>query len=571
MYCRVLACDFDGTGASAGSLAPEVAGVLELARAAGIVSLLVTGRVLEDLQVAAVEFSAFDAVVAENGAVVWFPESGRRIQLGAPPPESLLGELRQRGVPFHAGAVVVGTWDRHTADLLGLVRKLGIDGQLVFNREALMLLPSWVNKAVGVRRALEEIGRSERNMIAFGDAENDTPLLAAAEIGVTPRGAVPTVIADDRLTQPGPAGVAEYVARLLKLGCVLPTPARHVVVLGETADGAPAALPASGTSVLISGDPRMGKSWLGGLLAERLLELGYRLCVVDPEGDHFSLAQRPSVLALGQSVPLPAAGEVAGLLAGKPLSVVVSLAAFDHDAKVRYVAELLRELARVRAATGIPQWTIVDEAHYFFHETAPSRHDFAVGTGNLVLVTYRPSLIAPSLYASIDAHLVTRTTIEEERYFVSSLLRSRGPEGLGAHDALAGIAPRQAGLLSQTSDGPRWQVFTPGDRVTLHAHHQRKYADNPLPEELAFRFLRVDGGPPLVARNVTDFYSAVAQVPIASLRHHLLGGDFSRWASGVLGDAELARGLAKLEQTARSGATPSRDEILEHVRDRYLV
>src|SRR5581483_5922231 len=49
VYCRVIACDFDGTGAANGRLAPETASVLASARALGFVTLLVTGRVLEDL------------------------------------------------------------------------------------------------------------------------------------------------------------------------------------------------------------------------------------------------------------------------------------------------------------------------------------------------------------------------------------------------------------------------------------------------------------------------------------------------------------------------------------------
>src|SRR5579883_2014502 len=217
MYCRVLACDYDGTTAVNGKLVPEVAAALRAARAQGLVALLVTGRVLPDLHAAQVDWTAFDAVVAENGAIVWLPGRDRTFHLGSPPPAHFLGELRARGVPFHAGAVVLGTADRHAGELLDVVRRLGIDGQLAFNREALMLLPTGVDKAAGVRRALEELGRSERNLIAFGDAENDLPLLALAEVGVAARGAVPSVAAaaDERLSHPGGAGVAHYIEALL--------------------------------------------------------------------------------------------------------------------------------------------------------------------------------------------------------------------------------------------------------------------------------------------------------------------------------------------------------------------
>ena len=207
-----------------------------------------------------------------------------------------------------AGAVVVGSWDRHAADVLELIRQLGIDSQLIFNRGAAMLLPSGINKAVGVQRALQEIGRSERNLIAFGDAENDLPLLAMAEIGVAARGSVPALAAadDEQLTQPGSGGVAQYIRRVLAQGGVVPTPPRQRVILGNDATGRHAVLPGSGVNVMISGDPRAGKSWLGGLLAERLIERGYRLCVIDPEGDHLPLGQRPQIITLGHDLPLPA-------------------------------------------------------------------------------------------------------------------------------------------------------------------------------------------------------------------------------------------------------------------------
>jgi hypothetical protein len=68
-----------------------------------------------------------------------------------------------------------------------------------------------------------------------------------------------------------------------------------------------------------------------------------------------------------------------------------------------------------------------------------------------------------------------------------------------------------------------------------------------------------------------EFHNAVKNVPLASLRHHLVAGDFSRWVAGVLGDEPLARGLRKLERTALAGVLPNRTEILAHIEDHYLV
>jgi hydroxymethylpyrimidine pyrophosphatase-like HAD family hydrolase len=572
MYCRVLACDYDGTGAADGYLAPEVATALHAARDVGITTLLVTGRVLADLRAALVDFAVFDAVVAENGAVVWFPATGRTIVLATPPPEEFLGRLRDAGVPFHAGSVVIGTWEGDAARVLALIREMGLDLQLVFNRAAVMLLPSGVDKALGIRRALAELRRSPRNMIAFGDAENDLPMFSLAELAVAARGAVPAVAAqtDDCLSHPGPAGIAQFIARLLEHGCDAPTPTRRRVVLGHGADG-PAALPTGGTNLLVSGDPRSGKSWLAGLAAERLIEEGYRLCFLDPEGDHTGLAQRPGVLLLGGSIPLPAAEAVGKILSETGSSVVVNLSGLSHERKCVYVCEALRQLAVERARSGLPHWTVVDEAHYFFRTDAPCCSQTAATTGNMMLVTYRPSLLAAEILPSIQAFLLTRTLVEEERYFVDGVLRSLGPRDLDIGQALRALEMPRAGLLLQTAAGPHWQTFLPDPRSSPHVHHARKYAGEDLPVDKGFHFRAPNDGVRVVARNVEEFSRAVETVPLPMLRHHMLSGDFSRWARDVLGDLDLAAGLAKLEHTTAGGAPPNRAELLEHLRSRYVL
>ena len=575
MYCRVLACDFDGTIADEGRLAPEVVTALADARGRGIGVILVTGRVLEDLRLADVDLTAFDAVVAENGAVVHLPGQARFIQLGHPPPERFLGELRGRGIPLKVGAVVVGISDRHAAQVLEFIRTFGLDYQLIFNRAALMLLPSGVTKATGVRRALEELGFSEHNMIAFGDAENDIPLLATAQLGVAARGAVPALaaVADDRLIQPGGAGVAQYVRRLLDRGGIAGTTERTSIAIGRGSDGTPAILSGSGLNLMITGDPRSGKSWLAGLFVERLLDAGYRLCIIDPEGDHIALGKLPRTLVFGHDVPLPAPNVIPSVFRDTCLSLVLNLATLPHPGKLAYVDEVLCALQGLRRETGIPHWIVIDEAHYFCHEASPCvcARRFDPGTGSFVFVTYRPSLVAGSIHDDVGAYLIGPTAIEEERYFMTSLLQTRGPEGVAVHDALADLGRQRVGLLGRDGARPFWQVFAPCDRVSAHAHHGRKYADSRLSDERAFRFLGGDGQVTTTAHTLLEFCQAVKNVGMDSLHHHLLHGDFSRWVADVLGDAGLAAGLQKLERTTAVGATPSREEIIAHVRDRYFI
>jgi len=573
MYCRVIACDFDGTGAADGKLAPEVASSLHRARLAGIITLLVTGRVLEDFRVALVDFSAFDAVVAENGAVIWFPERELNIELGPTPPEHFLGRLRAAGIPFKAGAVVIGTWEGHATQSLALIRESGLDLQLVFNRAALMLLPSGVDKAVGVRRALLELGRSERNMIAFGDAENDLPLFALAELAVAARDSVPAVaaIADEQLSRPGAEGVAHYVDTVVDAGCRAPSPARRRIALGRASDGTVVSLPLGERNVLVSGDPRTGKSWLAGLVAERLLEAGYRFCILDPEGDHHSLAERTGCALLGQLLHLPKPRDLPTVLADLQTSLVVSLTSLLQDAKVAYVCAALEALAGERERSGLPNWIIVDEAHYFFHDGAGCCAESLARTGNVLLTSYRPSLLSAATLDSIGAYLLQRTEVDSERYFIEGLLGARGPQDRHAVEMLDELQPNRTGLILATATGPRWQTFAPDARISQHVHHGRKYVEGGVPPGKAFRFTVPDDGVAASAQTVPEFADAIRTVPLESLRRHMLAGDFSRWSREVLGDPGLASGLAKLERTTSLGGQPNRDEIIGHLRDRYVL
>jgi hydroxymethylpyrimidine pyrophosphatase-like HAD family hydrolase len=571
MYCRAIACDFDGTGATDGHPAPELYAALAAARSNGIVTLLVTGRVLEDVQRACEELSPFDAVVAENGAVIHLCGRGRTIRIGQPPSEHFLGELRAQGVPFHTGAVIIGTWEQHAHKVFDLVRRFGIDAQVIFNRAAVMVLPSGINKAVGVRRALEELGRSEHNLIAFGDAENDIPLLLGAEIGVAARGAVDSVraLVDDFVSQPGGAGVALHIQRILEAGAIVATPKRHSILLGTTESGAEVTVPALGTSLLISGDPRSGKSWIAGLLSEQLIEDGYRVCIIDPEGDYTRMEQRPNVITFGHDLQLPSASALARLLASTPVSTVLSLSSLTPADQLDYVGHLLTAIHDVRQVTGCPHWLVIDEAHYFFQPNSELLQHVAAKSGSICLVTYRPSLLANEVFEAIGGQIVTTTKVEEERYLMTEIFQARDHGKISAHDALTGLEPPRAGLLRTNESKTHWSVFTPLNRITRHAHHARKYADTRLAEEKAFHF--VDAGMPLIAYNMLEFHEAIRTAPMASLRHHLRAGDFSRWVGEVIGDQQLARGLRKVERSTPAAANPDRAEILAHIEDHYLI
>jgi len=107
MKFSALALDYDGTIAVNGVFDPAVREAVGEARRRGIIVILVTGRRSPDLHHVAGDLTCFDVIVAENGAVLEFPASGRHVLIGHAPSPSFLQELQRREIPFTAGESVV--------------------------------------------------------------------------------------------------------------------------------------------------------------------------------------------------------------------------------------------------------------------------------------------------------------------------------------------------------------------------------------------------------------------------------------------------------------------------------
>jgi hydroxymethylpyrimidine pyrophosphatase-like HAD family hydrolase len=213
----VLALDYDGTLAAEGIVDDATLAALQRWRQGGRELLLVTGRERESLQETFSRLDLFDRVVAENGALLIDPKSGQERALAPPPAPAFLEALRQRDVPLSVGRVVVATWTPNEKKVLDAIRSLGLELEVIFNKGAVMVLPSGINKGVGLKAALQELGRTREQVVAAGDAENDHSLLEAAGLKVAVANALPALKekADWVMQQPRGAGVQELIARLL--------------------------------------------------------------------------------------------------------------------------------------------------------------------------------------------------------------------------------------------------------------------------------------------------------------------------------------------------------------------
>jgi hydroxymethylpyrimidine pyrophosphatase-like HAD family hydrolase len=229
MRYRVLAVDYDGTLAHDGKVDDATVAALRRFRASGRKLLMVTGRVMPELRATFGHVELFERIVAENGALVVDPVTGEERTLTATPKPEFVATLKKQGVsPISTGRVIVATWEPHEKAVLKTIRDMGLELQIIFNKGAVMILPTGVNKATGLKAALKMLGEMPESCVAAGDAENDHAMLALAGVGVAVANALPAVKERADLVTNGDhgAGVAELIDRILAddLADVTPKP-----------------------------------------------------------------------------------------------------------------------------------------------------------------------------------------------------------------------------------------------------------------------------------------------------------------------------------------------------------
>jgi hypothetical protein len=217
-----LACDYDGTIAMGGRVHDSTLTSLRRLRRIGCKLILVTGRELDDLLRAFARISMFDRVVVENGALVYTPSTRITRQLADPPPEAFdafVGLLRARGVnPLALGRVIIATSEQYERIVLDGIRELALPLQVFRNKGALMVLPTGIDKGVGLSAALSELGVSPHRCVGVGDAENDYEFLSVCGRSVAVANAVPGLKErSDWVTRRSfGSGVSELVDRLIR-------------------------------------------------------------------------------------------------------------------------------------------------------------------------------------------------------------------------------------------------------------------------------------------------------------------------------------------------------------------
>jgi hydroxymethylpyrimidine pyrophosphatase-like HAD family hydrolase/energy-coupling factor transporter ATP-binding protein EcfA2 len=566
MRYHVLACDYDGTIAHHGRVDDETIAALGRLRDTGRRLILVTGRQLQDVLAVCPRVELFDRVVAENGAVVYCPATREEKLLGEPPPEPFVRALRERRVsPLAVGRVIVATWKPHETTVLEVIRDLGLELHVTFNKDAVMVLPAGMSKATGLAEALRELGLSAHNVVGVGDAENDHAFLRLCECRIAVANAVPMLkdVADLVTRHDEGAGVRELIERLLAVDLrdLEPRLGRHAILLGSRADRTEVLLEPHGTSVLLTGSSGSGKSTLAAGILERLAEGEYQFCVIDPEGDYSELE---GPIVLGDSQREPSVAEVFDVLAQPAQNVVVNLLGIELERRPTFFHALLPQLQEFRAATGRPHWIVVDEAH---HLLPASWHAAALTLprelDGILFVTVHPELMAAPALSNIDLMIGVGTSPETHIRAWSAMLGLQ-PAGLEPTTLETGEA--LAWRRGEDSPAFRFKMASPrGDR----RRHRRKYAEGEIPEYNSFYFRGPQEKLNLRAQNLILFLQVGDGVDDATWLHHLRRGDYSRWFRDVIRDEDLAAEASRVERDPDLDTQATRVAIHAAVEQRY--
>jgi len=563
MYFMALATDYDGTLAEDGRVSDATIAALESFRETGRKLIMVTGRELPDLKRVFDRLDLFEKVVVENGALLYTPATEEERPLSLPPAQEFVAALEQRGVePLSVGRSIVATWEPHETTVLEVIHELGLELEIVFNKGAVMVLPSGINKASGLTAALAELRLAPLNVVGVGDAENDHAFLTASGLSVAVANAIPAL--KDRvdlvLDRPRGDGVQDLIGRLVGEEHTLTRNLRHSIRLGTADDGAEVSLQPNDV-VLISGSSGIGKSTLATALTERFVESGFQFCVLDPEGDYDELE---NAITTGDAENAPIVDEVLELLDQPDENVVVNALALQVKERPGFFVDLQSKMASLRRQYARPHWLILDEAHHLMPAsrdgTSLALPDSDTGT---IMITVHPDSIAPKALANVKIVLALGPQADE--------VITRFCDAVGEAHPLNLSAPEGDKVLfwHRDEDGPR-AISVDRPRQS-HKRHTRKYAEGHLDEQRSFYFRGPNADKNIRAHNLAIFVQIAEGIDDPTWEYHLRRGDYSRWFRDLIRDEDLATETAQVEEDQALSPAESRRAVADFIRRRYTA
>jgi hydroxymethylpyrimidine pyrophosphatase-like HAD family hydrolase len=560
-----LASDYDGTLAHHGKVDEATLSALRRFKESGRKFILVTGRELPELLQIFPQSDLCDMIVAENGALLYRPSSREERVLAKRPPPSYIEFLRSRGVhPLSVGRVIVATFEPHEKAALEGIHTLGLELQIIFNKGAVMILPTGVNKATGLKAALKEMSLSSHNVIGVGDAENDHAFMESCERAVAVANALPALKekADLVTRAPHGAGVAEVIEELLRddLRELESTWQPCGVTLGTLPEGEEFILPGSGISILVAGTSVAEQSTWAHNFVKRLRERKYQSCVIDPDGSYPALE---GFLPCGATDRPPSAVEVANALQKPSEDVLVQLTGLRLEERPSFFLQLLWRLHELRVRTGRPHWIVASKADQVIPSSEePSSSVVPLELKNVALITTHPRQVLPSSLKGIDLAIALgrdpRNTLEEFCQAADLQLPFAAPSYLESGKAVGWWRKRD-----------RVFTFNMTPLNPEHRHPAPEHSTGELPPDQSFYFEGPQKKLHLRAQNLQLFLQIGSGVDEDTWIFHLRQHDYSKWFRKQLKDPDLASAVEVIESDATLAASESRKRIHDEIEVRY--
>lgn len=564
MRYHALAADYDGTLAHHGRVDDATWAALAKLRESGRKVILVTGRELDELLELIPDPTVFDRIVAENGALIYDPAKKSEHPVAPGPSAAFVTELQKRGVDrVSVGRVIVATWEPHQDTVLGVIRDLGLEMQVIFNKGAVMVLPSGVNKASGLAEALEALGLSRHNVVAIGDAENDHALLQSAECGVAVANALDSLktTADFVTEADHGAGVSELVESIVAddLAKTATRLKRHYIRLGKSGDREIGIDPYS-ANIMVCGTSGSGKSTLTTGLLERMCKDDYQFAIIDPEGDYTTL---DFAVALGGTQRAPLVEEIIDVLAANKDNVVANLLGVAVEHRPELCVQILPALAELRARNGRPHWLVIDEAHHMLPAASHLATDIPLRPHGTLYITVHPKSVMPKIISTIDTVIAVG---EHPELTIREFCEAAGIE-VPYVEPIEKLAP---GTVVYWKIGDEPIVVVTEKAEGERTRHSRKYAEGNLGTDRAFVFRGREGKLNLRAPNLHLFLHLGDGVDDDTWQFHLRNRDYSKWLRTEVKDPELADEVAAIEVEDLLPAE-SRARIRASVDKRYTL
>lgn len=578
MRYHALALDYDGTLAHHGRVDQEYVEALKKVKASGRKLLLVTGRILDDLKGVFPELDLFDRVVAENGGLMYTPETKEEKILGEVPPPKFYECLKKAGVSnLSAGRCIVATWEPHEVTVLDTIKSMGLELEIIFNKGAVMILPSGINKASGLLAALEDLKLSPHGVVSCGDAENDHAFLAASECAVATENAIDTLKerADYVTKKDHGAGVSELIDMLIEsdLKEIEPKLKRHHLIIGQTPDGKDVEIAPYSTSILVCGPSGSGKSTTVKSLLERFVESKYQYSLIDPEGDY---EQQSNALVLGNTDRATPIEEFVHAMESPSNNVIVNLLGVPLADRPTYCSQVLPAIRKLRSTYGRPHWTVIDEVHHLMPTEWERNSQLGKALANgLVIVTVHPDQVAPSVVQEMDVVIVIGDDPKKTFQHVCKATGDKIPKVHSYNNDAANSLIWFRKSKSSSSSGSNsdsipdpiaCKIIAPKEE---HHRHIRKYAEGDLGDDRSFYFKGPDGKLNLKAQNLVIFTQLLEGVDDDTWNFHLHKNEYSKWFASYVKDDKLAKIARDVENDKALKPNESRQKIKSAIEERY--